>query len=322
MASSTPKVVCVLGSYGEFVGYYIARSALTRENVTTKILVRRGYDSDPEKKRKVDELVSNGAVIVFGDAGDQSSLNAAFEGVDVVISALGGWGPVDEYHNNVYAACLSQGVKRIVPAQFGVDILSLPPDEMDDYMRKKRAWNLAAISSGLNYTIVSQGAFSQWLLTMPNNPFIHHDSRTVDYCEDPDVPGFITTTVEDTARFTVDVALDPAMENKRVSITGSRLSATNIARIFSAISGVNYTPNCVGSFNDIEAARQTQLAKEKAFNYYILYNWAKGAFTAGFSAPNLIDVPSQYGWTPETFEAAAARLLPNALAKLETAGSV
>ena len=283
---SAPLVECVLGSYGEFVGLYIARNCLTRENVITKILVRPGYENDAEKKRKVDELVSKGAVVVLGDAGDRESLVSAFEGVDVVISALGGWGAVDVFHDNVYAACLATGVQRVVPAQFGVDILSLPTEEMDDYMKKKRSWNLAAISSGLNYTIVSQGVFSQWLLTMPNNPFIHHDSHTIDYCETPDVCGCITTTAEDTARFTVDVALDPAMANKRVSIVGSRISAASIARLFTDITDVEYSARCVGSFADVEAARGTVQTKEKAFNDYILYNWAKGTHSVDDTESN------------------------------------
>ena len=163
MSAST--VVCVLGSYGEFVGLHIARQCLLRENVVTKILVRRGYEAFEEKKVKVDELVSHGAIIVYGDASDPDSLISAFEGVDVVISALGGWGAVDVFHQNVYTACLKTGVKRVVPAQFGVDILSLPVEGMDDYMKKKRSWNLAAIDSGLNYTIISQ-VFSQNILTM------------------------------------------------------------------------------------------------------------------------------------------------------------
>ena len=308
------KVVCVLGSYGEFVGLYIARNCLTRPGIVTKILVRPGYENDATKKAKVDELVSKGAIIVFGDASDVNSLIPAFEGIDLVISALGGWGDVDKYHDNVYAACLKQNVKRIVPAQFGFDILSLPVEDMDNYMKKKRSWNLAAINSGLNYTIISQGVFSQWLLTMPNNPFIHHDSRTIDYCQDPEVLGCITTTAEDTARFTVDTALDPNMENKRVAIIGSRLSAAKIAEIFTAVTGKEYKPNQVATFEEIEAAKLTEQTKEKAFNDYIMYNWAKGVFTAGFSAPLLLDTQELYGWTPESFADASARLLPGFLA--------
>lgn len=306
---TTPTVVCVLGSYGEFVGYHIADQALKRDNVLTKILVRPGYDSDASKKAKVDSLVAKGAVIVYGDASIPETLLPAFDGVDVVISALGGWGPVDVYHQNVYAACREAGVKRIVPAQFGVDILSLPPEDMDDYMRKKRGWNLAAIESGVPYTIVSQGVFSQWLLTMPNNPFIHHDTKQVDYCERDDVLGCLSTSLEDTARFTVDTALDPAMANRRVSIVGQRISAASIAATLSRVTGATYSTRLVRTFEEIEAAKSTALSKEVAFNNYILGNWAKQVFTAGFEPPFLLDTQALYGWTPETFDQVADRVL-------------
>ena len=71
-ASTKPSTtICVLGAYGEFVGYPITKECLKREGVITKILVREGTDSDLKKKAKVDELVSLGASIVYGDAFDE-----------------------------------------------------------------------------------------------------------------------------------------------------------------------------------------------------------------------------------------------------------
>ena len=46
--------------------------------------------------------------------------------------------------------------KYFISAQWGFDILSMPINEMDDYMKSKRAWNQACIDSGIPYTIVSQ----------------------------------------------------------------------------------------------------------------------------------------------------------------------
>lgn len=302
--------ICVLGSYGEFVGSYIAEECLKRSGIETFILVRSGYDLHPEKKTKVDKLVSLGAKIVFGDANDIETLKFAFREVDIVISALGGWEDVEKYHHNVYEACKTiPSIKRIVPAQFGVDILSLPEEKMDNYMKKKRSWNLEGINSGIPYTIVSQGIFSQWILTMPNNPIIHHDTRVVDFCEDPDVKGCITTTLEDTARFTVDCALDPEMANRRVSIIGSHISAREIAMAMSQATHQQYTLNRKRTLAEIQEAKSQVQTKEDAFMDYILENWAQEVFTAGFEPPFLIDIPSRYGWTPESFEQAALRLL-------------
>lgn len=97
-----PTTICVLGAYGEFVGKYLTLECLRRSNVITKILVRPSYVESLQKKSTVDDLVSKGAQIIFGDAFDVESLKKAFEGVDIVISSLGGWGDLVTCHNNVY----------------------------------------------------------------------------------------------------------------------------------------------------------------------------------------------------------------------------
>jgi uncharacterized protein YbjT (DUF2867 family) len=253
-------------------------------------------------------------VVVFGDAFDVESLTTAFEGVDIVISALGGWGDLVTCHNNVYEACKMNNVKRIVPAQFGFDVLSYPIEEMDEYMKSKRTWNINGINSGIPYTIVSQGAFSQWFLTMPNHPFIHHDTRSIDYCETPDVCGVITSTVEDTARLTVDAVLDPTMANQRISLYGSKLSMRQMAEIFTAITGIEYSLNKVSTFESIERDKLNPQSAAKAFNNYISLNIARDNFVVGFHEPYLVDIEAKYGWKVESFEAAAQRLLPGFLA--------
>eukprot|EP01037_Dinobryon_pediforme_P024872 gene24872-26812_t len=112
---------------------------------------------------------------------------------------------------------------------------------MDDYMPKKRAWCIAGIESGIPYTIVSHGAFAEWMITNSNNQFVHHAEGIVDHAGSPDVEGWVTTTCRDTARLTVDAVLDPAMANRRISIAASRMSATGIAKAFTKATGRQYT---------------------------------------------------------------------------------
>jgi uncharacterized protein YbjT (DUF2867 family) len=195
-------VVCILGATGEFFGSVLVKEACRRASVRTNFLVRRGAESDPKKQAKIVELVSLGANVVYGDASDIPSLIQAFEGTDIVISSLGGWGDLLTLHNNVYEACKVVGVRRVVPAQFGFDCLSFPDVAMDDYFKLKRSWNEAAINSGIPYTIVSQGAFSEWFLSSLC-PVINHTDRTVFYVGSPDIQGWVTTSMGDTARFTL-----------------------------------------------------------------------------------------------------------------------
>jgi hypothetical protein len=62
-------------------------------------------------------------------------------------------------------------------------------------MRLKRAWNVKAMECGVPYTIVSQGAFSEWLVE--TCPFVHHDTRTIDVVgDDPEAIGWVAELVE------------------------------------------------------------------------------------------------------------------------------
>lgn len=62
--------------------------------------------------------------------------------------------------------------------------------ELDGYMRLKRAWNVKAMECGVPYTIVSQGAFSEWMVE--TCPFVHHDTRTIDVVgDDPEAIGCV-----------------------------------------------------------------------------------------------------------------------------------
>jgi len=131
--------ICVLGAYGEHGGTCMVKECLSRAaaGVVATFLVRPGYEAHPEKKERVDELISLGAVPVSGDASDLPSLVKAFAGVDIVISCLGGWGDLLLAHRNVYEACRANGVGRVVPAQFGFDVLSFQEESMDACVRSR-----------------------------------------------------------------------------------------------------------------------------------------------------------------------------------------
>lgn len=228
--------------------------------------------------------------------------------MDIVISALGGWGDLLTAHRNVYAACKANGVKRVVPAQFGSDVLSFPEEDMDGYFKTKKQWCVEAIESGIPYTIVSHGAFAQWLFSH-NNFFIKHDTRQVLYAGAPDFKGWITTSIEDTARLTVDCCLDANMASKRVAIAGAMVSAADLASALTAHTGVEYT---VFEYKTIEQcmrdAHDTTLSKQEQFNSSLLGSAGRGVYQHGFHEPYLVDTQSQFGWRTEGFHDLIARL--------------
>ncbi len=104
------------------------------------------------------------------------------------------------------------------------------------YFKFKNAWNVAGIESGVPYTIVSQGAFSQWTFNPKDNFFIDHAGRCVLHVGSAETKGWITTSFEDVARITVDCVLDPAMANSRVAIAGATVLAADFATMLTKAS--------------------------------------------------------------------------------------
>jgi uncharacterized protein YbjT (DUF2867 family) len=305
---SSGKIICILGVTGEHLGPYIARWAVKKDGVVARILVRDGFQAVEKKKKIVDELLQAGCELHLGDATDVNSLVSAFTGADIVISSLGGWGDLGTLHDNIYEACKTTNVRRIVPAQYGVDLLSLDASKLDPFMQGKLGWNLRAIESGIPYTIVSQGAFSEWMCTL--NPNLHLDTCKFDCVGDLTTHGWLSvTTLSDTGRFIIDVACDPEMANARVSITGSRVTPNDVVQTLSTAFKKQFTINVVDTVeNAQELVNSKKLDHGQAFLMYIRANCATGEFQKGFEAPFLIDTMTRYGWTTESFLTTAIRM--------------
>ena len=100
------------------------------------------------------------------------------------------------------------------------------------------------------------------------------------------------------------------MANKRVSITGSRVTPKIIAEILSKTTGDTFTANSVDTIENAQAlALSSEIDHGKAFLMYIRANFASGNFQLGFDSPFLINTQSRYGWTPESFEQTVSRVL-------------
>ncbi|SEQ58836.1 NAD dependent epimerase/dehydratase family protein [Pseudomonas cuatrocienegasensis] len=106
--------ILVTGASG-FIGGRFARFAL-EQGLTVRINGRRA--------EAVEALVERGAEFIQGDLSDIECVRRLCQGVDAVVhcaGAVGVWGPYAHFHQanvsvteNVIAACLSQGVRRLV----------------------------------------------------------------------------------------------------------------------------------------------------------------------------------------------------------------
>ena len=145
------------------LGGQIAPHLLDQPGTRVRLLVRRG---SADKRAMLDPLLVCGAEIVEGDLADRASLDRATQGVDVIVSAVQG-GPEVIVDGQVALAEASRrnGVRRIVPSDYALDLFKATPGEHPMF-DLRRAADEAIAATGMEHVHVLQGAHS-WSCSVP-----------------------------------------------------------------------------------------------------------------------------------------------------------
>lgn len=245
--SPDTQVVLLAGSTG-MLGGRIAHHLLDRPGTALRLLVRSGGAADPAKKEALRRFEERGAVVVDGDVTDPASLDAATEGVDIVVSALQG-GPDIITDGQVALARAAQrnGARRIVPSDFALDVFTAPPGQ-HPFFDWRRAADEAIADTGLEHIHVLNGAFLDGFAAS----LFDHEARTVTYWGTGDEL-IEATTVDDTARYTARAALDRDVPSGKFGVVGRQISASLITGIAERITGHRYPRNSLGTADELRA---------------------------------------------------------------------
>ena len=176
------------------LGSKLARALLAkREAVGLRVLARKGGKA----AASLEELKSLGATVVEGDLFDRASLDAATRGIDVVVSAVQGDDRVIIDGQVALAeAAHRNGVWRIIPSDFAIDLFAIPPEEHVWLGPRRRADERIA-SLGIGHLHVLNGAFMEVLLA-PFFGIFDLEKGTAAYWGDGEQKMDVTTT-DDTA---------------------------------------------------------------------------------------------------------------------------
>ena len=243
--SQTVLLVGATGMFGSRVAHYL----LEQPGTHLRLLVRNPETSD--KQNGLKPLLDRGAEVVAGDLADHDALDRATQGVDVIISTVqGGSDVIIDGQVRLAEAGKRNGVRRILPSDYALDIFEATPGEhMAFDLRRSADEKIAA--TGLEQINVLQGAFMN--LFLPGMGAINLDEGTVTFWGDGTQP-IEATTVEDTARMTARVALDPSVEGGKFAFAGDRISFQGAADIIEAQTGVTLERRSMGSEADLRAA--------------------------------------------------------------------
>ncbi|MCZ3378173.1 NmrA family NAD(P)-binding protein [Rhizobium sp. AG207R] len=269
----TDKTTILLAGATGMLGAGIANVLLDRPEARLQILVRKQTLEAGTKKAELNRLTSRGATIVEGDPHEPASLVAATGGVDVVISAVQGMREtIVGGQLALLDAAKRNGVRRIIPSDFAIDLFKLEPGShpMLDWRREA---DEAIERSGLEHIHILNGAFHEVVLA-PFFQVFDLDAGTITYWGDGDTV-FDVTTVADTASYTAAAALDIGLPSGKLSIAGDQITMKQAIAAAEKAFARQFQVRQVGTVADLER----WIADTKATN-------------ADFWAP----IAAQYQW--------------------------
>ena len=217
--------IAVAGATGN-LGRLIVNALLDR-GAHVRALVRTGTSHD-----RLAKLERAGVSIAQVNMASVSELTRACTGASCVVSALQGLRDVIiDAQSTLLDAAIAAGVPvRFIPSDFSIDFGRLPAGENRNF-DLRREFHERLDHSPIAATSILNGAFAELLTS--RMPLLDFEAKRVSYWENAD-QRMDFTTMDDTATFTADAALDPSVPTVLRPIAGDQKGA---ARELAAVAG-------------------------------------------------------------------------------------
>ena len=255
------QTILLAGATG-MLGSRIAAHLLDLPGARLRLLARAPSDD------RLKPLLDRGAEVLEGDLTNRASLDRATQGVDVIVSAVqGGPDVIIDGQIALAAAGKRNGVRRILPSDFGLDLFKATPGEHPAFNMRAQA-DAGIAATGLEQVNLLQGAFMNVFL--PGMGAIDLDKGIVGFFGDGTMP-IEVTSVDDTARMTARVALDPTVPAGKFAFAGDRISFRQAGEIVGTRVGRTLAPVSFGSEADLRAMMASAEPQKQAMLAYLLY---------------------------------------------------
>ncbi len=267
------QTVLIVGAAG-MLGGRIAAHLIDEPATWVRVMVR---DAVLASARNPDfaRVRERGVDVFEGDLGDTVSLDRATADVDVVISAVqGGRDTIVNGQLALLAAATRNGVRRMLPSDFALDLFRSPPGEHANCDMRREA-DVAIADAGIEHIHVLNGGFMDNFLQSEFGGVFDMARGTASYWG-TGRETFDATSVEDTARYTARAALDRDLPDGKFALAGEQLSFTAIIDAVETVSGRTFERRSKGSIADLKATIAAQRAAdpgsmEALGNAYLLY---------------------------------------------------
>ncbi|KAJ1821805.1 hypothetical protein LPJ75_000620 [Coemansia sp. RSA 2598] len=265
--SYTTVAVVSTGAYAEhFIKALLQCKTFSKVRAVTRS--PSDTDADADKRKRLAELRALGADIYEYAEGTADAFRRAFDGFEIVVSAVGVSAVLTQM--GMIDGAVAAGVKWFLPSEFGVAHypsrylpLKGPLDHMVDvqqYLQEK------APASGLAYTIVYTGLAMDYLNPQSIGLIVNKREAVLVGRGGAKVS---FTTLADTVKLLIEILRRPAeMQNRTIRYAGS---TTNMRELVKLVTGNDRGENVRILSVDEAKARLCELAHKKDVMAFFMY---------------------------------------------------
>ncbi|WP_292706550.1 aromatic alcohol reductase [Nostoc sp. NMS2] len=257
----------MVGSTG-MLGSKIVAALVDKGTVDIRAMVRSINDSSAENRQKIEAMKAKGVTIVEGDLMKPETLLSVCDGVDVVVSAVGNNDVTVPGQKNLIDAAKQQGVKRFIPSDYSVDYRKLDYGDNDNLDKRKEVFEYLQ-QSGLEYTLVLNGAFMDSIAYMP---LLDLEHQIFQYWGDGETPMDFTTT-DDTAKYVAEAVSDSSLVNTALEVAGDTLTPKQLKATYEAATGTKLTEKQLGSVTEFQAWITAKKASASSLEEYVYHQY-------------------------------------------------
>lgn len=224
------KIIVMAGATGDLGGRIV--KALLEKKADVRALVRTS--TDVEKVEKLEQL---GVKVFRIDMSDSKEIAKACEGAFCVVSALAGLRDVIiDTQKKLLNGAVMAGVPHFIPSDFSLDFTSLEVGQNRN-LDLRREFHQYLDETPIASTTIFNGPFMD-LLT-GQMPMILDKQKWILYWGNPD-QDLDFTTMDDTAEFTANVALDDSTP-RYLRIAGDQITARQMVKVMNDITGKEFS---------------------------------------------------------------------------------
>jgi hypothetical protein len=262
------KTILVAGATGN-LGNRICRELLTR-GAAVKAIVRSSTDPD-----KIDELRKAGVTVIEVDLNSIDEIAEACTAADCVVSALAGLSDVIvDLQKRISDGAVKAGVPRFIPSDFCTDYNQLVPGENRNF-DLRREFKTYIDGASIQASSIFNGAFADILKY--NTPVLNLKDKSIGYWGEKSDWKLDFTTMDDTAAFTAEVALDDDAP-RDLQIASFQISPEMIWAAVKEATGQEFKLHQLSSLEDFAQFIKKQRADNPAGENELYAKWQQGQY--------------------------------------------